>query len=392
LKELNAAKETLQESEESLTAILENLPESIITVERDGQILYRNRDWSDELAEGLTDIFQLMRSEDRPTFQKGLEEFFTTGEPDCLEFTSLNGTKYGSRLVPLVRGGSMVAAIVLSSEVTEEIEPEKEEAEASKQDQNEHEAESLTVVTGGVVRGYDRLLTDVLGLVGSVLEDLPPGSSARYAIEQIEVTALRATELTEQLQAYAEKELARARLIDLGSLVDEMTHALEQTVPPKVIFEKRTTGIELPIRADADQIRELILNLVQNASDALDEKQGIITLTIGTVEASREFLSSCFLGEGLPEGSYVYLEVADTGKGMDDDTLARVFIPFFTTHAGRRGLGLATVMATVRRHGGAIRLKSIPHQGTTVRVVLPHRGLREVASIEDHGRSWSKAD
>ena len=82
-----------------------------------------------------------------------------------------------------------------------------------------------------------------------------------------------------------------------------MTHGLEQTVPPKVIFEKRTSGSELPIRADVGQIRELISALVANASDALVGQQGIITVSVGTVEASREFLSNCLLGEELPAGS-----------------------------------------------------------------------------------------
>ncbi len=157
----------------------------------------------------------------------------------------------------------MVAAIILSTEMTEKLEQDEDEIEASKRARREHEIENLAVVAGGVVRGYDRLLTDVLGLVGSIREDLPSGSSARYAIEELETAALRATELTEQLHAYAEKDLAEAQLVDLDRLVHEMTHGIEQTVPPKVILEKRTSGTELPIRADVGQIRELILAWLQ---------------------------------------------------------------------------------------------------------------------------------
>jgi PAS domain S-box-containing protein len=377
LIELNTAKEALQESKGTLVAIFENLPDSVITVDREGQILFRNRAWPNDGSEqeGSNNFYDLVRPEDRETFRKHLEEVFLTGEPQSVEFAAVNGVRYASRLVPLIRGGSRVAAIVLSAEVTEKLEQEQaeEETEASIRAQQEREVDNLAVVADGVVRGYDRLLTDVLGHVGSILEDLPPGSSARYAIEELEIAALRATELTEQLQSYAEKDLAEAQLVDLDRLVDEMTHDLEQTVPPKVIFEKRTSGAELPIRADVGQIRELILALVGNASDALVGQQGIITLSVGTVEASREFLSNCLLGEELPAGSYVYLEVADTGKGMDEDTLARALVPFFTTKTSGSGLGLATVVGTVRRHRGAIRLKSTLYHGTTVRVVFPHR-------------------
>ncbi len=374
LSELNTAKEALQESEETLMAIFKNLPDSVITVDRQGQILFRNRAWpNDSEQEGSTNFYQLIRSEDLETFRKGLEEVYRTGEPGCLEFTSVDGARYGGRLIPLIRGGSMVAAIIVSTEMTENLEQEEKEIDDSKRAQHEREIENLAVVAGGVVRGYDRLLTDVLGHVGSIREDLPPGSTARYAIEQLEVAALRATELTERLQAYAEKDLAEAQLVDLDRLVNDMMHGLEQMVPPKAIFEKRTSGVELPIRADVGQIRALILDLVKNASDALAEQQGIITVAVGTVEASREFLSNCFLGEELPAGSYVYLEVADTGKGMDEETLARVFVPFFSTKTSGSGLGLATVVGTVRRHRGAIRVKSTLHSGTTVRVVFPHR-------------------
>jgi signal transduction histidine kinase len=286
----------------------------------------------------------------------------------------------------------MVGALIVSTEVTDDVVVREDEAEPVKRVLPEHELENLTVVAGGVVRDYDELLTNMLGHTGSVLEELPPDSTARYSLEQIETAALTATELTEQLQDYAETDLPNPRLLDLGRLVDEMAHDLEMAVHPDALLQKQTADAPLPIRADAGQLRQLVVSLVRNASEALAAQEGIVTVTTGAVEASRADLSSCYLGEELPEGSYAYLEVSDTGEGMDPETLAKAFVPFFTTKIEGGGLGLARVVGTVRRHHGAIKMKSTPLHGTSVRVLFPQHGLREVTVIEDKGRSWSNVE
>jgi signal transduction histidine kinase len=154
-------------------------------------------------------------------------------------------------------------------------------------------------------------------------------------------------------------------------------------VSPKASLEIQVSAHTPPIRSDAGQIRQLILNLVKNASEALGEKKGLITLTTGVMKADRVDLSESLLGEKLPEGFYAYLEVTDTGEGMDEETLAKFYVPFFTTKPGRYGLGLATVVGTALVHDGAIRVTSLPQRGTTVRVLLPRADPSGELHVED---------
>jgi signal transduction histidine kinase len=160
-----------------------------------------------------------------------------------------------------------------------------------------------------------------------------------------------------------------------------MIHSLETTVSPKAALKRQASAHTLMIKADAGQIRQSIMNLATNASEALGDQEGVITLATGTMEANHVYLSDCYFGEELPEGPYVYLEVSDTGRGMDEETIAKIFVPFFAAKSSGRGLGLATVVGTVRAHHGAIRVKSTSEGGTTFRVLFPQ--LTGETAVED---------
>jgi len=126
-----------------------------------------------------------------------------------------------------------------------------------------------------------------------------------------------------------------------------------------------------PIVADATQLRQIVMNLVINASEAIGEETGVVTVTTTSRRCSRDDLHSQWGEEELPEGQYLCLEVADDGCGMDDDTLARLFDPFFTTKFTGRGLGMAAVLGIVRSHKGVIKVHSVPGQGSHFRILLP---------------------
>jgi CheY-like chemotaxis protein len=125
------------------------------------------------------------------------------------------------------------------------------------------------------------------------------------------------------------------------------------------------------IAADATQIRQIVMNMVTNASEAIGEKSGLITITTGLMRADRDYLNSAHLSPEIPEADYVCIEVADTGVGMDELTLSKVFDPFFTTKFTGRGLGMAAVLGIVRGHSGAIKVESAPLKGTRFKLLLP---------------------
>jgi len=151
-----------------------------------------------------------------------------------------------------------------------------------------------------------------------------------------------------------------------------MISLLQASISKKAVLHRRLDPILPVVEGDATQIRQIIMNLVINASEALGNESGEITLTTGVVHADRAYLARTYLGGDRREGEYIYLEVADTGCGMDEETRSKIFDPFFTTKFTGRGLGLAATLGIIRAHSGAVGVDSEPGRGSAFRVLLPH--------------------
>jgi len=242
---------------------------------------------------------------------------------------------------------------------------------SEEQMRNAQKLESLGVLAGGIAHDFNNLLVGVLGNAGLALLELPEDSSARQPIRDIEISAQRAAELTRQMLAYAGRGRFRVEPVDLSSVVEEMSQLLRRVISRQTQLSLRLDRQVPSVVADVTQLRQVVMNLITNASDALGDAAGTVTLETGTVNADRAMLASTYLNEELPPGPYVYLEVSDTGSGMDSTTSARIFEPFFTTKFTGRGLGLAAVLGIVRGHKGAISVRSTPGEGTTFRVLMP---------------------
>ncbi len=230
--------------------------------------------------------------------------------------------------------------------------------------------ESLGVLAGGIAHDFNNLLSVILGNASMVLPELEDPSQCA-AVAQIELAARRAAGLTRQLLAYAGKGRFVVEPARLSQIVEEMAELLESTTSAKATLRLTLDPDTPAIDADVNQMRQIVLNLLANASEALDGRSGTIRLATGRVVADRSYLATYELAEDLPEGEYVFLEVTDTGAGMDEATRARIFDPFFTTKFTGRGLGLAAVLGIVRGHRGAIRVYSEPGHGTAFKLLLP---------------------
>ena len=248
---------------------------------------------------------------------------------------------------------------------------EEERKNLEEQVQHAQKLESLGVLAGGIAHDFNNLLMGILGNASLVLMDLPPESPARPGVLDIEQTAKRAAELVRQLLAYSGKGKFVVEPITLSALVAEMVHLLELTVSKNVSLTLELEQGALAIHADATQLRQVVVNLITNASDALDDESGVVCVRTGTMVCDRQFLSETYLDDDLPNGMYAYIEVSDTGCGMDRETQSKIFDPFFTTKFSGRGLGLAAVLGIVRSHCGAIKVYSEPGQGTTLKVLFP---------------------
>ena len=208
----------------------------------------------------------------------------------------------------------------------------------------------------------------ILGHAGLALMEMEDNNPLKRRMVQIEVAATRAAELTNQLLAYSGKGRFLVEAISLSRLVEEMGGLLETVISKKATLEYRFAPDLPPLEGDATQIRQVIMNLITNASDALGGRVGHICLTTGIMSSDP---ATPTLAGTAPDGSALFLEVADTGEGMDEATLQRIFDPFFTTKFTGRGLGLASVLGIVRGHHGAIQVHSTPGKGTSFRLLFP---------------------
>jgi signal transduction histidine kinase/CheY-like chemotaxis protein len=232
--------------------------------------------------------------------------------------------------------------------------------------------ESIGILAGGVAHDFNNILTGVLGNTSLALEALPAGSPNRVLLQQVVQSSERAAHLTRQLLAYAGKGRFIIESLDLSQQVREIS-ALIQTSIPSAVQLRFDLADRLPsIDADASQVQQIIMNLVINGAEAIPVGQsGTVTITTGVHEVDEAYLRTTLLDSPIPEGTYVMLEVHDTGIGMDQETQSRIFDPFFTTKFTGRGLGLAAVMGIVRGHHGTLKIYSTPGRGSTFKVLLP---------------------
>jgi PAS domain S-box-containing protein len=259
----------------------------------------------------------------------------------------------------------------VARDITELKRFEKQRLELEAQIQNVQKLESLGVLAGGIAHDFNNLLVGILGHASLALSDLPPELHVHDTVQQIEAAAMRAAELTTQLLTYAGKGKFVLERLDLSRLVADMGSLLASAVGRKVVL-KLNLGEELPeVVAAPSELRQVVMNLVTNASEAIGSQPGRVALSTELVHADRALLASAHLDEKLPEGDYVSLKVEDSGAGMDESVRQRVFEPFFSTRFPGHGLGLAAVLGIVRAHRGAVRVESRPGRGTTVQVLLP---------------------
>ena len=239
--------------------------------------------------------------------------------------------------------------------------------------------ESVGTLAGGIAHDFNNLLGAVQAQAELAAAELDAGASCKEELNSICQLTMRASEIVRQLMIYAGAESAVVELVDLSKTVDQMLSLLKVSVTKRAAIDTRFDGNLPAIRASAAQLRQVVMNLITNASDAIGERDGVIRVITSRVTLNGE--SPAVFAATLPDGDYVQLEVSDTGSGMSRQTQAKVFDPFFTTKSAGRGLGLAVVQGIVRGLGGAIELISEPGRGTTVRVLLPGAEI----SAGEHG-------
>jgi len=256
-------------------------------------------------------------------------------------------------------------------DVTERKQAENEKRKLEQQVQQAQKLESLGVLAGGIAHDFNNILMAVLGHAELALDEISPMSPARGNLTDIVTAARRAADLCRQMLAYAGKASIALERVELRDLVEEMAHLLKTATSKKAILNLNLERGLPPIEGDPSQIRQIVLNLIINASEAIGDRSGVITVSVGATRRDEEYLRKTELHEALAPGLYVHLEVTDTGGGMDAETRSRIFEPFFSTKFTGRGLGLAAALGIVRAHKGALKVYSEQGKGTTFKILFP---------------------
>src|SRR6478609_9406612 len=384
--------EALETGRLAQRALLDNQPHLAWLKDVEGRFLAVNKVFAE--ACGLSSPDALVGKTDLDVWPRQLADAYraddasvmASGRQKVVEepIASVDGTRWFETYKSPVFApdGSIVGTTGVARDVTERKTAEQKALRAEEERRKlelsvlqAQKLESLGVLAGGIAHDFNNLLTSILGNADLALAELSPSSPARGFLDDIARASRRAADLCRQMLAYSGKGRFVIQPISVNDLVSEMGQLLSVSTSKKAALT-HSFAADLPsVLADATQLRQVVMNLITNASEAIGDREGTITLRTGALSCDRDYFADAIGdNERHVPGLYAFVEVSDTGVGMDAETLARIFDPFFSTKFAGRGLGLAAVLGIVRGHKGALKVCSTPGKGTTFRVLLPAHG------------------
>jgi signal transduction histidine kinase len=272
-------------------------------------------------------------------------------------------------VIPLADGGRRLGGFTL--DVTEARRGEEERRRLELRVEQAQRIDSLGVLAGGIAHDFNNLLATVLSNVALLRARGAAAPDADACLADVEAAARTAAGLCQQMLAYAGRSRFAPEPVDLGAVVRGVIPLLRASMSHRLSVDLQLAEPLPLVRGEPSQLRQVVMNLVINAAEAIGEGPGTLAIRTAAAQLAAERLGEALLGQGLAAGDYVTLDVEDTGCGMDASTQRRIFEPFFSTKFAGRGLGLSAVLGIVRQLGGAIELDSAPGRGTRFRVLLP---------------------
>ena len=382
-KELMDAAESIQESWARQNAIMSNVAEAIITQECDGTI--------DSFNKAAETIFGYSSSEvvgqlfgrllPAPSDHNHDPKFHAAIHGGCgpklepMPYETL-AVRRGGELFPIqvmlrqFSLGSRTLIITTVRDISARKARMEEKELLESQLRQSQKMDSLGTLAGGIAHEFNNMLVPMLGLTELVIEDLEDGSLERDNLEKVLEAGHRAKGLVSQILSFTRDQKAELTQIDLNSITADAMDLLRTTIPATIELRRKCDDAPSVVLADATELHQIVMNLVSNASDAIDGKNGVIELEVSKIRLKETKIARI---HNLTAETYAVLSIKDSGPGMDQETRERIFEPFFTTKAvgAGTGMGLAVVHTIVKRAGGAIDVVSEPGEGTEFKIYIP---------------------
>ncbi|PKI16085.1 hybrid sensor histidine kinase/response regulator [Colwellia sp. 12G3] len=392
-----AAKEALQYEKNRIRAILDMVGEPIFVKDNEHHVTDANRafydlyDMDENSVIGNT-LMETVPEHEREHFLKTDRMVLDTGEPDIREEElTLKGhtrTIITSKVRFIDESGrrGLVCSI---NDITERKQAEAEKVLLEQQLQHSQKLESLGVLAGGIAHDFNNILGIIIGNCELTKMNL---ETAARNIPKIEAAAERGAGLCNQMMVYAGNAPLTITNVDMVVQVDEAISMLKEALSQNAVIKTEVSGEISLIKGDVNQLYQVIMNLIINASEAIGPEQGEVDvlLTMYKVIAGKTFKDNS--DQVIPAGEYVCLEVTDNGAGMDEETKEKIFEPFYTTKFTGRGLGMSAVLGIIKSHAGALQLFSQLGQGTTFKVYLPallnEHNMSDKENSSTHSVSW----
>jgi PAS domain S-box-containing protein len=385
ISERKRAEAEIRENRRQLEAILGQLPGMAFRMVHDGELtpVYISRGAlgltghsARDFLEKLVRLQEIIHPEDRDRARNAISTAVKKRRSYEIEYRIVDRTGRIKWVLDRGQGvynedGRLLFVEGLAIDITQRKDAESEKLIVERRLLEGQKLESIGVLAGGIAHDFNNLLTGIIGNANLAALEIPKNSSVQQNLKQIENASQRAAELCQQMLAYAGKGRFIIQRIDLGPLVDSTVPLLRASISKRATLRFQLQPDLPPIMADPTQVRQIVMNLVINASEALGEQDGIITLSTSLVRLPPGFFEGCVLVPPEPAADFVQLEVKDTGAGMSPETIAKIFDPFFTTKFAGRGLGLAAVQGIIRSHHGGLKVRSSPGRGSTFTLFLP---------------------
>jgi PAS domain S-box-containing protein len=374
----------LRESEERFRNLFQNV--TSVAVQGygvDGSTLYWNQasenlyGYTAQEAIGRNLLDLIIPPEMRADVERAIQQMANTGQgipASELSFMRKDGSRvavFSSHTV-LQSLGHAPELFCLNVDLTERKQVEKEKAELEAQNRQLQKAESLGRMAGAIAHHFNNMLAVSIGNLELAIMDLPPGSDVLKNLTQAMKASHKAAEVSSLMLTYLGQTPGKHEPLDLSDICHLGMSMLRAVIPNKVIVETELPSPGPTIRANANQMHQVLTNLITNVWESIGDNGGIIRLIIKTVSSADIPASHCFPIDYQPQSiPYACMEVTDTGCGISDKDIEKIFDPFFTTKFTGRGMGLPVVLGIVRAHNGAVSVESKPGRGSVFRIFLP---------------------